>query len=524
VSNSEGAGATSSPISLTVTATASAEKPTFSGATTFTGIDGGISLTGVAVSTVDSDDTLGANATISGISSGWSVVDTHANTTITGNSGTVAASDIGSLVVVAPDASSSATDALTLTVSSSEGSSTTSAAETITVTATPVDPWLNANNGDWNKGSNWRFGLPTSTTDAEVKVSGTYTVTISSADVAHSLTILDPGATVLDNTVGSLTLGGGTGVLTVNQGIFQLAGGGLQAGSINVGPGGEFLVSPGQYTGSNALAETITDNGSVVIAKTSNVAFTGPISGTGAGSFTFENSSKTTITGNVSGSESFLVENSAQAVISGTINATGSISIANSAFLELGADNENVNFQSNSSGTVQIDNYKVFTGSVSGLTSSNHIDLADLAWKQGHMTATFTPNNPNATSGGTLAVSNGTGQTDTITLVGNYTQSSWTLSKDSNGNTLVTDPLLNSSSGTNGSVTTPAPVSSVNAPTDALGAGSGNAASIAALLNQFNAAGFQNGPTGAASPFGTSPSQSSLGETAFEPSLTKPHG
>jgi hypothetical protein len=48
--------------------------------------------------------------------------------------------------------------------------------------------------------------------------------------------------------------------------------GSLSAADINVGSGGTLLVSPGQYTGSNALSEAITDNGSVVIAKTSSVA------------------------------------------------------------------------------------------------------------------------------------------------------------------------------------------------------------------------------------------------------------
>src|SRR5262249_53708605 len=148
------------------------------------------------------------------------------------------------------------------------------------------------------------------------------------------------------------------------------------------------LLVSGQYTGSNALSEAITDNGSVVVAQGSNVAFTGPISGagafmvqnsanvtvagnvTGSEAFTFENNSNTTITGNVTGSESFLVENSAHAVISGSINATGStgsISLANSAFLELGAaDNENVIFAPSSSATLKLDHSNLFAGSVSG--------------------------------------------------------------------------------------------------------------------------------------------------------------
>jgi hypothetical protein len=93
-------------------------------------------------------------------------------------------------------------------------------------------------------------------------------------------------------------------------------------------------------------------------------------------------------------------------------------------------------------------------------------------------------------SGGKLTVSNGT-QSDTINLAGDYTQSGWTLSQDSNGKTLVVDPPL-----------------------------SGSANGSTALLAQYAAAGFQSGVGGDAGGFTTTPTPEAVfGEP---PSLTKP--
>ena len=117
-------------------------------------------------------------------------------------------------------------------------------------------------------------------------------------------------------------------------------------------------------------------------------------------------------------------------------------------------------------GTLKLDDTASFTGSVSGLTTTTYIDLADLAFVQGQTTATFSANSANPTSGGTLTVSDGT-QSDTINLVGDYTESSWTLSQDGKGDTLVVDPPLGSAGNTPPSTesnTTPAPVAVLSRP------------------------------------------------------------
>ena len=100
------------------------------------------------------------------------------------------------------------------------------------------------------------------------------------------------------------------------------------------------------------------------------------------------------------------------------------------------------------------------------------------------------------TSGGKLTVSDGT-HSDTINLAGDYTQSGWTLSQDSNGNTLVVDP----------------PLSSVP------NAGGADDRSTM-LLAQYAAAGFQSGVGGGVGAYATMPTpEPMLGEA---PPLTKP--
>jgi hypothetical protein len=114
--------------------------------------------------------------------------------------------------------------------------------------------WNNVQ-GAWNQSSNT---LPTSNDDVLFATggSGTYTVTISTSgvnkDVAHSLTLLDSVATILDTAGGDLSLNGGTGGMTIAHGAFDLWGGSLEAGTIYIQSGGT-LSTKGTYV----LSETI---------------------------------------------------------------------------------------------------------------------------------------------------------------------------------------------------------------------------------------------------------------------------
>ena len=83
-----------------------------------------------------------------------------------------------------------------------------------------------------------------------------------------------------------------------------------------------------------------------------------------------------------------------------------------------------------------------FAGSISGLTTTNSVDLVDLAWTRPSklMTATYS----GTASGGTLTVSDRTNSV-TLSLLGDYSTASWRLSNDGNGGTLVVDPPISGS-------------------------------------------------------------------------------
>src|SRR5262249_46519477 len=101
--------------------------------------------------------------------------------------------------------------------------------------APAADHWINSAGGDWATAANWGNGVPTANLAADIDASGTYTVTISSADTTYGLLINAAGATVSDNKGGSLSITGSggpsnpNGALTIGAGSFALAGGGLTA-------------------------------------------------------------------------------------------------------------------------------------------------------------------------------------------------------------------------------------------------------------------------------------------------------
>jgi hypothetical protein len=349
-------------------------------------------------------------------------------------------------------------DTVTVTLSDdTPGTATATATSTAKVTQS-LDHWINSAGGLWATASNWSNGVPGAGVTAEIDAIGTYTVVISTPATADSLIVNDAGATVSDGATdrggvtGGLTLlgTGGTnnpnGALTINAGTFALTGGALAAGSILIAVGGSLSISRA-YTGSNAFAESIVDNGSLVItdSKTS-VTLVGPLSGSGA--VFVENGANATFGGSISGSANFNIETSSSALIATAVSGTGSFALFDKSNLEFAAaDSEAVTFMPGTTGTLTLDHATsgAFTGTIAGLTSKNAVDLADLAWVKKQMSASFT----GTTAGGVLIVSDGS-QSVSLKLVGDYTHSSWTLSKDKSGGTNVSDPLVSGSLATGG--------------------------------------------------------------------------
>jgi large repetitive protein len=118
--------------------------------------------------------------------------------------------------------------------------------------------------------------------------------------------------------------------------------------------------------------------------------------------------------------------------VAGAASGTGVFKIDAGATLQLDDSNAiNVTF-AGSSGTLILDHSLThsFSAVISGLAGNDIIDLKDLAFTSGHMTATTSFANGNTT----LEVSdNATNRSVTLTLAGDYTHSTWDFGRDPSG-------------------------------------------------------------------------------------------
>jgi hypothetical protein len=116
--------------------------------------------------------------------------------------------------------------------------------------------------------------------------------------------------------------------------------------------------------------------------------------------------------------------------INGAVTGSGSAMISGAATIEFGAaSSANITFATDAAGTLMLDHSlaQPFSGLISGLGVDDAIDLKDLAFASGHMTATTSFANGNTT----LVVSNtSTNQSATFTLAGDYTDSTWEFAQD----------------------------------------------------------------------------------------------
>ncbi len=127
-----------------------------------------------------------------------------------------------------------------------------------------ADEWTNTSGGLWTTASNWSEGVPTSGLNAIIDLPGTYTVTISGAETANSLTITDTAATLTGS--GTLTLGA-----LFNQ------------GNVEAGPGDTLTIDPSTIANTGGTIEA-TGGGTLVLSDTTVTNNGGTIAAHGAGS------------------------------------------------------------------------------------------------------------------------------------------------------------------------------------------------------------------------------------------------
>ncbi|KWV46858.1 hypothetical protein AS156_20745 [Bradyrhizobium macuxiense] len=123
------------------------------------------------------------------------------------------------------------------------------------------------------------------------------------------------------------------------------------------------------------------------------------------------------------------------------LNSPSSATVETGASLELsGAYSGSITF-AGATGTLVLDHSSAFTGNIFNLTgdgnplSSDQLDLKDIAYGSG-TTVSYAGNS----SGGVLTVSDAQDHVAHLSLVGNYTNSTFHLSSDGSGGTTVIDP------------------------------------------------------------------------------------
>ena len=123
-------------------------------------------------------------------------------------------------------------------------------------------------------------------------------------------------------------------------------------------------------------------------------------------------------------------------IVNSPVSGGGNAIIAGGTLEFSGASNNNVSFSGGNAGVLALDQSQDFTGNISGFGGQDQIDLGDIGFTA-NTTLNYAANSVD--TGGILTLSEGTHTTE-LCLVGNYTASSFAISSDGHGGTLLTDP------------------------------------------------------------------------------------
>src|SRR5262245_47337645 len=125
--------------------------------------------------------------------------------------------------------------------------------------------------------------------------------------------------------------------------------------------------------------------------------------------------------------------------INGAVTGSGTAMIDGTATLGFGAASSvDITFAANAAGMLTLKDAADFTGTISGFSSNDQIDLTNISYSIASVSNASYSSSTNIT---TLAITDGT-SADTIKLVGNYTiNTAWHFSSDGHGGTLLTDSL-----------------------------------------------------------------------------------
>ena len=159
------------------------------------------------------------------------------------------------------DDPSTAPRTVTFTVNDG-GSDTGTATATIDVTAVPVDHWTSSSGGNWTTASDWSSGVPSSTTNAALDATGTYTVTSSGNVTVNSLS--GASTATLDVTGGTFTVTSftGGGPLILAGGTFGIGSSTATVASLSESGGTLSGLGALTVTGTTSFSGSSSDTGS----------------------------------------------------------------------------------------------------------------------------------------------------------------------------------------------------------------------------------------------------------------------
>src|SRR5262249_3630896 len=195
------------------------------------------------------------------------------------------------------------------------------------------------------------------------------------------------------------------------------------SGAGHLGAGQMTLVNDGTIvaTGSHAL---VIDTGANVVTNA------GTLEATGSGGL---------IVNSDVANSGLIWAHGGNITMNGAVTGSETAIISGSATLGFGAaSSADITFAAEAAGTVTLQDAAGFTGTISGFSNNDHIDLTNISYSVASISNASYSSSTNIT---TLAITDGT-STDAIKFVGNYTiNTAWHFSSDGHGGTLLTDTL-----------------------------------------------------------------------------------
>jgi hypothetical protein len=253
------------------------------------------------------------------------------------------------------------------------------------------------------------------------------TVTLSGRIViSHTMSVASDDLTIA---AGGASIGGGGALVLSNSATNTVSGGTLTivddyikgAGQLGNGSMGLVNDAGGIIDGDDPIALTI-DTGSATITNAGRIE-AGP-KGLATLSSAVDNTGE-------------LIASGGTLTVEGAVSGGGKVEIDGGLADLASTFNENVAFLGAGGGTLELAHSRDYAGEISGFsrTGATALDLADIPFVSGTTTASFS----GTTTSGVLTVKDGSAVAQ-ITLEGNFTRSTFTLSSDGHGGTKVVDP------------------------------------------------------------------------------------